>query len=102
MPALASRMSQRLTFAVLLLLAQASTAAEPIVARFDEAMRPDKWAVNFGHWEPKDGAPALFHLTTLKDLKITRSALGSNDSAVAELKKRLPLTTIQTEYIEPE
>lgn len=31
------------------------TAAEPIVARFEEAKRPEKWVVNFGHWEPKDG-----------------------------------------------
>lgn len=32
-----------------------SSAAEPLIARFDEAKRPEKWAVNFGHWEPKDG-----------------------------------------------
>lgn len=49
-----------------------------------------------------DGAPALFHLTTLKDLKITRSAMGASDAAVAELKKHLPNTAIQTEYLEPE
>ncbi len=34
---------------------QTSFAAEPLIARFDEAKRPEKWAVNFGHWEPKDG-----------------------------------------------
>ena len=49
-----------------------------------------------------DGAPLLFHLTTLKDLKITRSAMGSSDAAVSELRKHLPHTTIQTEYIEAE
>lgn len=48
-----------------------------------------------------DGAPALFHLTTLKDIKITRSAMGASDAAVAELKKHLPNTSIQTEYLEP-
>ena len=49
-----------------------------------------------------DGAPLLFHLTTLKDLRITRSAMGSSDAAVAELTKHLPNTTIQTEYVESE
>ena len=44
------------------------------------------------------GAPALFHLKSLKDLKITRTALGASESAVAELKKNLPNTAIQTEY----
>lgn len=48
------------------------------------------------------GAPALFHLKTLKDLKLTRTALGSSDTAVAELKKNLPTTAIQTEYVEAE
>lgn len=48
------------------------------------------------------GAPALFHLKSLKDLKITRTALGSNDAAVDELKKNLPHTAIQTEYVESE
>ena len=48
------------------------------------------------------GAPALFHLSTLKDLKITRTALGSSNTAVAELKKHLPDTAIQTEYIDSE
>ena len=46
------------------------------------------------------GAPALFHLKTLKDLKITRTALAANDSAVAALKAQLPDTAIQTEYID--
>lgn len=46
------------------------------------------------------GAPALFHLTTLKDLKITRTALAASETAVADLKKNLPNTSIQTEYIE--
>jgi Leucine-rich repeat (LRR) protein len=46
------------------------------------------------------GAPSLYHLTSLKDLKITRTALGSDDTAVAELKAKLPDTTIQTEYLE--
>lgn len=32
-----------------------SDAADPIIARFDETKRPEKWTVNFGHWEPKDG-----------------------------------------------
>ncbi len=31
------------------------SAAEPLIAKFDEAKRPEKWTVNFGHWEPKDG-----------------------------------------------
>jgi len=48
------------------------------------------------------GAPALFHLKGLKDLKITRTALGSSETAVAELQKNLPSTMIQTEYVEPE
>ncbi len=48
------------------------------------------------------GAPALFHLKGLQDLKITRTALGSSETAVAELQKNLPSTMIQTEYVEPE
>lgn len=48
------------------------------------------------------GAPHLFHLTSLNDLKITRTALAANDSAVAELKQHLPNTAIQTEYVESE
>ncbi len=48
------------------------------------------------------GAPALFHLKALKDLKLTRTALGSSDTAVAELKMNLPTTAIQTEYVEAE
>jgi len=44
------------------------------------------------------GAPALFHLKTLKDLKITRTALGASEAAVADLKKNLPTTQIQVEY----
>ena len=48
------------------------------------------------------GAASLFHLKTLKDLKVTRTALGASDSAVAELKKNLPDTVIQTEYVEAE
>ncbi len=31
------------------------SAAEPLIARFDETKRPEKWTVNFGHWEPQDG-----------------------------------------------
>ena len=48
------------------------------------------------------GAPALFHLKSLKDLKITRTALGSSTTTVAELKRNLPDTAIQTEYVESE
>ncbi len=48
------------------------------------------------------GASALFHLKGLKDLKITRTALASSESAVAELKANLPSTAIQTEYVEAE
>ncbi len=48
------------------------------------------------------GASALFHLKTLKDLKLTRTALGASDTAVADLKKNLPDTAIQTEYVEAE
>jgi len=48
------------------------------------------------------GAPALFHLKSLKDLKITRTALGASNAAVSELKKHLPDTAIQTEYVESE
>ena len=48
------------------------------------------------------GAASLFHLKSLKDLKVTRTALGASDSAVAELKKNLPDTVIQTEYVEAE
>lgn len=43
-------------------------------------------------------APALFHLKSLKDLKITRTALAASESAVADLRKELPSTAIQTEY----
>lgn len=46
------------------------------------------------------GAPDLFHLKSLKDLKITRTALGASNSAVSELKKNLPYTSIQTEYVQ--
>jgi len=48
------------------------------------------------------GASALFHLTSLKDLKLTRTAMGASDTAVTELKKHLPTTAIQTEYVEAE
>ena len=48
------------------------------------------------------GAASLFHLKTLKDLKVTRTALGASETAVAELKKNLPGTAIQTEYVEAE
>lgn len=40
---------------LLMSVTHASFAADPIVARFDEAKRPEKWTVNFGHWEPKEG-----------------------------------------------
>ncbi len=51
-----SRSQASLLFATLLLLvARPALAAEPIVARFEESKRPEKWSVNFGHWEPKDG-----------------------------------------------
>ncbi len=50
-----TRTSQLLIVAVLLLTARVLPAAEPIIARFDDPKRPEKWAVNFGHWEPKDG-----------------------------------------------
>lgn len=55
MSASRSRTSLLLIATLLMLVARASLAAEPIVARFDEPKRPEKWAVNFGHWEPKDG-----------------------------------------------
>lgn len=48
------------------------------------------------------GASDLFHLTSLKDLKITRTALAASDTAVADLKKHLKGTAIQTEYVENE
>ena len=48
------------------------------------------------------GAPSLFHLKSLKDLKLTRTALAASNSAVAELHTNLPLTAIQTEYVEGE
>jgi hypothetical protein len=48
------------------------------------------------------GGPALFHLKTLKDLIVTRTALGSDDKAVAELRTNLPDTAIQTEYVDRE
>ena len=48
------------------------------------------------------GAPELFHLKGLKDLKITRTALGSSETAVGELNENLPSTLIQTEYVEAE
>lgn len=44
------------------------------------------------------GAPALFHLKSLKDLKITRTALAASETAVADLRKELAATAIQTEY----
>ena len=31
------------------------SAAEPLIAKFDEAKRPETWTVNFGHGEPTDG-----------------------------------------------
>ncbi|MFM8476523.1 MAG: leucine-rich repeat domain-containing protein [Planctomycetaceae bacterium] len=43
-------------------------------------------------------APALFHLKSLKDLKITRTALAASETAVADLRKELASTAIQTEY----
>lgn len=46
------------------------------------------------------GAPALFPLKSLKDLKITRTALGSSTTTVDDLKRNLPDTAIQTEYVE--
>lgn len=45
-----------------------------------------------------DGIESLFHLTTLDDLKITRTAMGASADAVAALAEKLPDTAIQTEY----
>jgi Leucine-rich repeat (LRR) protein len=45
-------------------------------------------------------APSLIHLKSLKDLKVTRTALGGSDSAIAEIRKNLADTVIQTEYVE--
>lgn len=50
-----SQTSLLLCAALLVLCARVSSAADPIIAKFDEAKRPEKWSVNFGHWEPKDG-----------------------------------------------
>ena len=36
-------------------VAHSLPAAEPQILKFDEAQRPEKWTVNFGHWKPKDG-----------------------------------------------
>ena len=55
MSASRSRSSLLLIATLLTLVARPALAAEPIVARFEESKRPEKWAVNFGHWEPKDG-----------------------------------------------
>ena len=54
---LARRQVSSLLAVALLTLAAARplSAAEPLIAKFDEATRPEKWTVNFGHWEPKDG-----------------------------------------------
>lgn len=49
------RASLLLITAALSLWPQVSLAADPIIARFDETKRSEKWTVNFGHWEPKDG-----------------------------------------------
>lgn len=48
------------------------------------------------------GASSLFHLKNLKDLKLTRTAMASSDTAVVDLKNNLPSTVIQTEYVEAE
>ena len=44
------------------------------------------------------GLPDLEGLTSLKDLKVTRTAV--TEKGVAELKKKLPNTEIQLKYIE--
>ena len=53
----AHRQVSSVLVAALLALAAACplSAAEPLIAKFDEAKRPEKWTVNFGHWEPQDG-----------------------------------------------
>ena len=54
---LAHRPVSSLLAVALLTLATAYplSAAEPLIAKFDDAKRPEKWTVNFGHWEPQDG-----------------------------------------------
>ena len=56
MPLAYRQVSSLLAVALLALAAvRPLSAAEPLIAKFDEAKRPEKWTVNFGHWEPKDG-----------------------------------------------
>lgn len=67
---------------MLLLVARSSSATEPIVARFEEAKRPEKWLVNFGHWEPKDGVLVCRQLDKDNHAAASRWQIPSKDAAI--------------------
>lgn len=83
-----SRMSLLLIATLLMLVARASSAAEPIVARFDATTRPENWTVNCGHWEPKDGVLVCRELEKDNHAAASRWQIPHKD-AVIKLRLKL-------------
>lgn len=73
---------------LLSLAAQLTTAAEPIVVRFEGAKRPDNWTVNCGHWEPKEGVLVCRELEKDKHAAASRWQIPHKD-AVIKLRLKL-------------
>lgn len=65
-----------------------SDAAEPIIARFDEAKRPENWTVNCGHWEPKAGVLVCRELEKDHHAAASRWQIPHKD-AVIKLRLKL-------------
>lgn len=83
MPIARYRMLSSMAVTLLTLAAvQSSSAAEPIVARFEEAKRPEKWAVNFGHWEPKDGVLVCRQLDKDNHAAASRWQISLKDAVI--------------------
>lgn len=83
-----SRSSLLLVAALLLIAGRVSSAAEPIVVRFDEAKRPENWTVNCGHWEPKDGVLVCRELEKDNHAAASRWQIPHKD-AVIKLRLKL-------------
>jgi hypothetical protein len=64
--------------------AVSSLAAEPTkhVASFDDNKRPSDWGVNFGHWEPADGALVVRQLAADNHAAASRWRIPIQDGTV--------------------
>lgn len=82
------RSSLLLIATLLALVARPASAAEPIIARFEEAKRPEKWTVNCGHWEPKEGVLVCRELEKDNHAAASRWQIPHKD-AVIKLRLKL-------------